>query len=469
MQVPPATVKIASSQGGSITVPVAVDGPGMAPLALTADAGPDQTVPAGATVQLNGNGSAGNISSFSWAQTDGPAQVSLTGADTATPSFTAPATPGDYTLTLTVNGVDGTPPAPATSTDQVIVHVDAVTDAQARIAVGGTLTDPATPVSVTQNAPVTLDGSQSVSAAKFAWTQESGPAVDLGAANGPTETFTVPTTDQPIVIRLTVRNAADGGGACAAPTCASTTVTLAPAGDTLTITKARFIPDKSRWVVTGTATVLGQNQVSVYSGPTIDPAKKIGVSPVDTLGNWAVDSRDSSVPLDHCGCVSVQSAHGGQVLAFPLEKADTLPLPPAAPATAPAALAARAAVAAPAAAPTVAAAVPLAGAVARLGAARVAAPATITAGALATRGVAVTVGVPAGARVVRLRLLTRKAKVLFRTFRRARGGKRLKVHLRSTVLRRRLRAGRRYVLEVTPGTARNRLGKATRRAFRVRR
>jgi LmbE family N-acetylglucosaminyl deacetylase len=59
-----------------------------------ANAGPDQTVALGAAVSLNaGNSSdpAGNpIVSYSWTQTAGPT-VTLTGANTATPSFTAPA------------------------------------------------------------------------------------------------------------------------------------------------------------------------------------------------------------------------------------------------------------------------------------------------------------------------------------------------------------------------------------------
>ena len=66
--------------------------------APTADAGADQTVASGATVNLNGNGSSdpdGDTLTFAWTQTGGTA-VTLTGADTATPSFTAPTlAPGD--------------------------------------------------------------------------------------------------------------------------------------------------------------------------------------------------------------------------------------------------------------------------------------------------------------------------------------------------------------------------------------
>ena len=110
---------------------------------------------------------------------------------------------------------------------------------------------------------------------------------------------------------------------------------------------------------------------------------------------------------------------------------------------------------------------PLAGTALR--AARVAAPATVPATAIATTGVPVTVSVPPGATLVRLRLLTTADRPLLSTFRAVRGGTKVKVRLRSTKLRRTVRAGRRYVLEVRAGTARNRLGTPTRKVIRVHR
>jgi hypothetical protein len=71
-----------------------------------ANAGPDQTVPAGSVVTLNGSGSSdpdngpGSLT-FHWTQVSGPV-VTLTGANTATPSFTA-ATAGSYVFSLVVN------------------------------------------------------------------------------------------------------------------------------------------------------------------------------------------------------------------------------------------------------------------------------------------------------------------------------------------------------------------------------
>ena len=75
---------------------------------------------------------------------------------------------------------------------------------------------------------------------------------------------------------------------------------------------------------------------------------------------------------------------------------------------------------------------------------------------------------PRGASLVRLRVLTTANKALFSTFKKVKGGTKVKVNIKSAKLRKQLRAGRRYVIEVRAGTARNRLGKATRKVVRIR-
>ena len=79
-----------------------------------------------------------------------------------------------------------------------------------------------------------------------------------------------------------------------------------------------------------------------------------------------------------------------------------------------------------------------------------------------------TVAVPTGATLLRLRVLTTNDKALFSTFKAVKGGTKVKVNIRSAKLRKQLRAGRRYVLEVRAGTAKNRLGKPTRKVLRIR-
>jgi hypothetical protein len=470
-QVPPNSVKVSSSQGGSVDVPVAVQGPGMPPLALAANAGADQTVEQGVTVTLDGSGSTGNIDGMKWTAPDG---ITLQGDTTDHPTFTAPSAEGDYTFTLDVTGVDGTPPATKTVSDTVTVHVNAVQGAQARIAFANALTDPATPITVPQNTSVTLDGTQSVGAAAFSWSRVSGPAVDLGTADQPKLTFTFPKTGQDLVLSLQVRNPGVAAADCTATTCSSVQVTLRPESDTLAITKARFVTTGSRWVVDGTATSTKANKVQVYSGLALDPARKIGSSDVLTDGTWSVDVRDSTVPVTTCQCVTVVSDRGGQIVDFPLEKPQNLPPTTVDPGTPPApeAPAANGPVVAAAAAPAgaraaLAAAVPLAGTT--VAPAAIAAPAVVSAAAVGTTGVPVTFTAPAGTTLARLRVLTTAGSTLFQTFKKVKGGTKVKVTIRSAKLRRSVRAGRRYVIEVRAGTARNRLGKATRKVLRIRR
>ena len=86
----------------------------------TAEAGEDQEVEFGSTVTLSGSGSSTRENpaySYAWEQTGGVA-VTLNGADTAAPTFTAPSVRTDLTFSLTVN--DGTYDSAA---DEVTVAV----------------------------------------------------------------------------------------------------------------------------------------------------------------------------------------------------------------------------------------------------------------------------------------------------------------------------------------------------------
>lgn len=103
----------------------------------------------------------------------------------------------------------------------------------------------------------------------------------------------------------------------------------------------------------------------------------------------------------------------------------------------------------------------------------------ITRSALAAAGVPVTVTVPAGAEVLRVRVLTtarsgagaRRVRVLYRAFRPVKAGRaaqRLRFRVRSRALSARVRPGRRYMLDLTPGVGTKKLGTPARIAFRVR-
>jgi K319L-like, PKD domain len=296
----PDTVTVKSPKGGSVTVPVTISGETLDPLPLIASAGVDQTVSAGAKVTLDGSGSAGDIDSLSWS---GPAGITLNGATTANPTFTAPTTEGTLTFTLTVkSGTD-------TKTATVNVKVNAVTPPTALIG--------AVPAAVLQNLPITLDGTGSIGA-KFEWSQDPTDATKVNLGTDTTSsklTFLYPKTTTPVHIILRVRSAADTGGACdvTTPTCDIARVTLTPKLDDLGTIRAKN-DGKGRWVVDSTSTVLESNNVRVYAGATIDPTKLIGTALVDATGAWKVDVRNSTVAVPACRCVSAESDRGGRQL-----------------------------------------------------------------------------------------------------------------------------------------------------------
>jgi lysophospholipase L1-like esterase len=89
-------------------------------IAPTVDAGLDQEVQDGDAVDLSatGNDTDGTVAGYAWEQVAGTTTVTLSNADTSTPSFTAPATTQSLTFQVTVTDNDG-----HQSTDEVQVHV----------------------------------------------------------------------------------------------------------------------------------------------------------------------------------------------------------------------------------------------------------------------------------------------------------------------------------------------------------
>ncbi|MCC6463826.1 MAG: hypothetical protein IT463_00645, partial [Planctomycetes bacterium] len=96
--------------------------------AVTANAGPDQSLPEPQLVNLDGSGSSGGGLTYAWTQSAGPS-ASLAGSTTATPSFYA-ATPGVYLFRLTVTSGASS----ADDTVQVeIANCEPVVDAGTRV------------------------------------------------------------------------------------------------------------------------------------------------------------------------------------------------------------------------------------------------------------------------------------------------------------------------------------------------
>ncbi|MFC5583813.1 choice-of-anchor D domain-containing protein [Nitratireductor kimnyeongensis] len=177
--------------GATDSVTVTVTAPGNT--TPTADAGPDQTVASAASVTLDGTGSSdpdgGQTLTYAWTQTSGPA-VTLTGASTASPSFTAPTLAigdADAVLVFQLTVDDSI----ANASDSVSVTVRAPGNTPATADAGANQTvGSGTPVALDGSGSSTNDSGQTLT---YAWTQTSGPAVTLSGAGTVAPTFTAPT------------------------------------------------------------------------------------------------------------------------------------------------------------------------------------------------------------------------------------------------------------------------------------
>jgi MYXO-CTERM domain-containing protein len=183
----------------SITVNNVGQGQNRAPVA---NAGADAAVNEGATVALSGSGSSdpdGDALSYTWTQTGGPA-VTLSGANTAAPGFTAPSVTADTVLTFELTVSDGA----LSSKDTVSITVNNVGQGQNRAPVANAGADQ----TVEEGASVTLSGSGTDpdgDALTYAWTQTGGPSVPLSGGTTATASFTTPDVSSNTVLSFTLK------------------------------------------------------------------------------------------------------------------------------------------------------------------------------------------------------------------------------------------------------------------------
>ncbi|EGJ51785.1 PKD domain containing protein [Desulfocurvibacter africanus subsp. africanus str. Walvis Bay] len=159
-----------------------------APVSPVANAGPDQNAAAGVTVTLNGSASTdlnGDSLIYSWTQTGGTPTVTLTGANTAQPYFTAPSVMLNTVLVFSLTVTD---PGGLSSTDTVAITVAHVESAP--------VANAGADQSVAAGATVTLDGSASSDAngdtLTYSWLQTGGTSVSLTGANTARPSFIAP-------------------------------------------------------------------------------------------------------------------------------------------------------------------------------------------------------------------------------------------------------------------------------------
>ncbi|BDX07427.1 PKD domain-containing protein [Planctobacterium marinum] len=190
------------SEADTVTITAESEDVNTAP---TADAGTDQSATVGSQVTLDGSGSSdadGDALSYSWSfsSVPGDSDVSLSNADTATPSFT-PRDAGDYVLTLTVS--DGE------DSDTDTVTVTASEGNSAPTAEAGS------DQSVTAGDSVSLSGSGSSDADNdtltYSWSFTSRPGgstATLNNANNVNASFTAD-TEGDYLVQLTVSDGED--------------------------------------------------------------------------------------------------------------------------------------------------------------------------------------------------------------------------------------------------------------------
>lgn len=185
------------------TTMVVVTGDQQLPIA---DAGPDQTVGDDETVLLDGSNSTdpdGSITTYSWTQTSGP-EVSLTGADTAEPSFVAPDVQADTTLTFELTVTDNSG-GTASDTVDVLVQDSNISPTA----------DAGPDQTVNAGATVNLNGTASSdpdgAISSYQWSQTAGPAVTLSDVSSPSPTFTAPSVEASTLLSFELTVTDDGG------------------------------------------------------------------------------------------------------------------------------------------------------------------------------------------------------------------------------------------------------------------
>jgi hypothetical protein len=238
--------------------------------APTVSAGGPYTVASGGTVPLAGSAAGSTPMTFAWTVSSG----SLSSATTANTVFSAVGGTSPVTATLSATNACGSANSsatitinlPASPTVAQVAPVSVFSTAAGSFALSGT--DPNVPAqaltfSVAQAGPVALVNLKVTSTgASTANVTFTAPALAAGTIN-------------PSVVNLTI-TATNAGGAVSAP--ATTTVTVKPLPDTISVTTAQFRISQTRLSLTVTSTVVSPSVTLTLqpylttTGTTFDPA-----------------------------------------------------------------------------------------------------------------------------------------------------------------------------------------------------
>jgi hypothetical protein len=193
-------IPLLSACGGGGSDGNTTTGPDSTNTPPSVNAGSDQNVTEGASIQLSGSGNdAEGAVTYLWAQTSGTT-VTLSDTASATPSFTAPSVNANESLTfsLTVTDTGG-----LTASDSVTINVADSSGANTPPSA-----DAGIDQSVSEGDSVQLAGSGSdgESTVTYLWSQTSGTTVALSDSTSATPSFTAPSVsaDETLTFLLTV-------------------------------------------------------------------------------------------------------------------------------------------------------------------------------------------------------------------------------------------------------------------------
>lgn len=269
--------------------------------APVAEAGPDQTVQEGSPVQLDGSASYDpdiETLTYHWQQSGGP-PVTLTGLNTATPTFTAPTVgPAGATLAFELRVTD---PQGAYHIDGVAVFISNVNQSP--------VADAGPDQTKNENTVVTLDGGGSVDpdldTLSYAWTQTGGPVVTLSGVNTVSPTFTAPNVG-PGGVLLTFQLIVHDGQASSAPD--TVVVAVQNVNDPPVCSLAQANPDVL-WPPNHTMTAVGitgvtdpQNSDVLFTFPTVTQDEPVnGLGDGDTSPDAAVSGNQILLRAERAG------------------------------------------------------------------------------------------------------------------------------------------------------------------------
>ncbi len=291
---------LSASDSVNVTVTNVNDAP-------SANAGENQSVDEGATVTLSGSGTdpdTGDSLSYAWSQTSGQ-DVTLSGADSPSASFTAPTELGvDAVLGFSLTVSDGRLSASAS----VNVTVTAANDAPSA--------DAGTDQSVDEGATVTLSGSGTdpdpgdTESLSYAWTQTGGPTVSLSRANSASPSFTAPNaldTDTVLTFRLTVTDPRGASGSDSVQVTVETNV--AARQQALELNLAAF----GRSVAASAVDAIGERLKPASAGPQTSTVSGLSLaaclSSITNLISADTVTANSDSTADNTVSTSTASAH----------------------------------------------------------------------------------------------------------------------------------------------------------------